>query len=93
MKGRDSRRDERFTAAAGQHVMLSLPNTIDGNQQTAAMMADDILVEPIPITAGPKWGLIEKPGLGVEVDEAKLEFYHQAYRRDGQFLPYGAGDW
>ena len=28
------------------------------------------------------------PGLGVEVDEEKLQHYHEAYRRNGQFLPY-----
>ena len=42
------------------------------------------------VTAGgPSWGRIDKPGLGVEVDEDKLMRYHQAYLRDGQFLPYG----
>ena len=32
-------------------------------------MADDILTERLPIADGPKWGRIEAPGLGVEVDE------------------------
>jgi L-alanine-DL-glutamate epimerase-like enolase superfamily enzyme len=52
------------------------------------MMTDDILTEPVPIAMGPKWGRIEGPGLGVTVDEAKLARYHEAYRRDGQFLPF-----
>ena len=50
-------------------------------------MADDILTEPLPIATGPSWGLIERPGLGVEVDQDKLARYHDAYLRDGQFLP------
>ena len=53
-------------------------------------MADDILAEPLPIAAGPRWGLIERPGLGVEVDEDQLARYHAAFLRDGQFLPWAA---
>jgi L-alanine-DL-glutamate epimerase-like enolase superfamily enzyme len=79
-----------ITAAAGQHMMLCLPNVIDGVQQTAAMMEDDILTETIPIATGPRWGLIERPGLGIEVAEDKLRKYHEAYLKNGQFLPYEA---
>lgn len=68
--------------------MLSIPNAWDGVQQTAAMMADDILRERLPIADGPTWGRIEGPGLGIEVDEDKVARYHEAYRRHGQFLPY-----
>jgi glucarate dehydratase len=77
-----------IAAAAGQHVLLAIPNAIDGAQQTAAIMADDILKTPLPIASSPKWGVIERPGLGIEVDEMKLRHYHESYRRDGQFLPY-----
>ena len=78
-----------IAAAAGQHVLLAIPNAIDGAQQTASIMADDILKTPLPIAAGPKWGKIEQPGLGVEIDEDKLRHYHECFLRDGQFLPYG----
>jgi L-alanine-DL-glutamate epimerase-like enolase superfamily enzyme len=77
-----------IAAAAGHHVMLSIPNATDGIQQTSTMMEHELLVEPTPIAEGPKWGWIEKPGLGVEVDEDRMQHYHEAYRRDGQFLPY-----
>lgn len=76
-------------AAAGQHLMLTLPNATDGNQQTAQMMADDILTTPLPIADGPRWGRIEGAGLGVEVDQAKVAALHEAYLRDGPFHPYG----
>jgi glucarate dehydratase len=76
-----------IAAAAGQHMMLALPNVDVGVQQTAAMMEDDVLVGRLPIADGPIWGLVDKPGLGVEVDEDKLARYAEAYRRDGQFLP------
>ena len=77
-----------IAAAAGQQVLLAIPNAIDGAQQTAAIMADDILKTPLPIAIGPKWGRIERPGLGIEIDEDKLQHYHECYVRDGQFLPY-----
>jgi L-alanine-DL-glutamate epimerase-like enolase superfamily enzyme len=70
-------------------MMLCLRNAIDGVQQTAAMMEDDILKVPIPIADGPRWGLVEGPGLGIEVDEDKLHRYSETFRKHGQFLPYG----
>ena len=78
-----------LAAAAGQHLMLALPNACDGHQQTAQLMADDILTEPLPIATGPKWGRIEAPGLGVEVDERKLARYHRDFLEQGEFPPYG----
>jgi L-alanine-DL-glutamate epimerase-like enolase superfamily enzyme len=78
-----------LTAAAGQHMMLATPNACDGHQQTAQMMQDDVLVEPLPIAEGPRWGRIEEPGLGVHVDEDKVRQLHEAYLRDGAFAPYG----
>ena len=63
-------------------------NACDGHQQTAQFMVDDILTERIPIADGSKWGRIEAPGLGVEVDEAKLATYHEAYLRAGEYVPY-----
>jgi L-alanine-DL-glutamate epimerase-like enolase superfamily enzyme len=77
-----------LTAAAGQHVMLACPNAALGSQQTAQLMEDDILTEAIPIANSASWGRIEKPGLGVDVDEDKLMRYHEQYRRLGEFPTY-----
>jgi L-alanine-DL-glutamate epimerase-like enolase superfamily enzyme len=52
------------------------------------MMEDDILTQALPIASGPKWGVPDGPGLSVEVDEDKVEHYHQFYLEHGQFLPY-----
>jgi glucarate dehydratase len=76
-------------AAAAQHMMVALPNVIDGNQQTAQLMQGDLLAREIPIATGPSWGRIEGPGLGVEVDEAKLRARHEAFLHDGAYPPYG----
>src|SRR5437667_6950694 len=77
-----------LTAAAGQHVMLASPNACLGSQQTAQMMEDDILTEHIPIADGPRWGRIDGPGLGVNVDEDKLMRAHQSYLQHGDFPTY-----
>lgn len=81
-----------ISAAAGQHMMLSAPNATDGNQQLAASLADDILTDELPIATGPKWGRIDAPGLGVEVDEEKLARYHEDYLRLGEFPTYRTKD-
>jgi glucarate dehydratase len=78
-----------IAAAAGQPMMLTMLNACDGHQQTAQLMADDILTEALPIARAPTWGRIDAPGLGVEVDEAKLARYHQNYVDHGEFPPYG----
>jgi L-Ala-D/L-Glu epimerase len=77
-----------ITAQACHHILLTLPNIIDGNQQTAHMMTDDIVVETIPISNGPDWGVPERPGIGVEIVPEKLAKYHELYRQRGQFVPY-----
>ena len=75
-----------LTAAIGQHLMLVIPNACDGHQQTAQHMADDILTETIPITNQPNWNIIEKPGLGVDVDEEKVLFYIPISPKKALFL-------
>ena len=77
-----------LAAAASQHLLLTLPNIVEGHQQTAYMMLHDILTEPVPIARGPLWGVPAGPGLGIEVDGAALREASDRYQRDGQFLPY-----
>ena len=78
-----------LTAAIGQHLMLSIPNACEGHQQTAQNMVDDILTESIPIASGHSWGKIDKPGIGVDVDEEKIKFYNKKFLDEGEYLPYG----
>jgi L-alanine-DL-glutamate epimerase-like enolase superfamily enzyme len=79
-----------IAATAGHHLLLTLPNVVDGNQQTAHMMQDDILKSPLPIASSPDWGVPDGNGLGIEVDDEKVARYHQLYREQGQFLPWEA---
>ena len=80
-----------ISAAASHHVLLTLPNIVEGNQQTAQVMQDTILTEPLPIDDGPVWGTPEGVGLGIEIDENKLARYHADYLEHGQILPYKTG--
>jgi L-alanine-DL-glutamate epimerase-like enolase superfamily enzyme len=76
------------TAAACQHVLLTLPNLVEGHQQTAQMMVHDVLSEPLPIATGAHWGIIDGPGLGVEVDDDAVAEAAGRYRIEGQYLPW-----
>lgn len=77
-----------IAAAAAHHLLLTLPNIVDGNQHTAHMMEDDVLKVPVPIASGPDWGVPTGSGLCVDVDQTKVGRYHELYRERGQFLPY-----
>jgi glucarate dehydratase len=77
-----------ITAAACQHVLLTLPNLVEGHQQTAQMMVHDVLTEPIPIATGAHWGVIDGAGLGVEVDADAVAEAAGRYRSEGQYLPW-----
>jgi len=79
-----------LAATAAHHVLLSLPNGVEGHQQTAHMMEHDILAEPLPIASGPIWRQIEGAGLGVQVDGDAVRDAAARYRLEGQYLPWQA---
>jgi len=77
-----------IAAAAAHHVVLTLPNGVQGHQQTAYLMEHDVLTDPLPIATGPRWGRIDAPGLGVEVDEDAVAAAASRYLADGQYRPW-----
>jgi L-Ala-D/L-Glu epimerase len=77
-----------IAATACHHLLLTLPNVVEGNQQTAQMMAGDVLADPLPIASGPRWGVPEGVGLGIAPDPAAVAEGAARYRTNGQFLPY-----
>ncbi len=79
-----------IAAAAHQHALLALGDGASGHQHTAAVVADDLLEDDIPIRTEPLWGEIEGAGLGIRVDGSKLDHYHQVFLSEGQFLPWAA---
>lgn len=77
-----------IAATAAHHVLLALPNIVQGNQQTSNLLEEDITAHPLPIAAGPDWGAIEVPGLGIKIDPDALARARERYERDGQFRPW-----
>lgn len=77
-----------ITAAACHHVLLTLPNVVRGHQQTAHLMAHDIVTPPLPIATGPRWEAPDGAGLSVRVDEDAVAEAGDRYRHEGQYLPY-----
>ena len=59
--------------------MLAAPLVAKGSQHHGTMLKDDIVTPDLPIATRPRWGRIDGPGLGVEVDEKRLAKYHAAY--------------
>ena len=51
-------------------------------------MEHDILTEPVPIASGPRWGTIDGPGLGVDVDDVAVAEAAARYRSEGQYKPW-----
>ncbi|MDP6059119.1 MAG: mandelate racemase/muconate lactonizing enzyme family protein [Pirellulaceae bacterium] len=58
------------------------------NQMYNHMTSDDVVTEPVQIRDG-NIAVCDKPGIGVELDEAKLEQYHEVYRQRGYDSAYG----
>jgi L-alanine-DL-glutamate epimerase-like enolase superfamily enzyme len=79
-----------IAATACHHLILTLPNGVDGHQQTAQMMGGDVLAEPLPIATGPRWGVPDGIGLGVEPAAAAIAEGRRRYELEGPFLPYQA---
>ena len=77
-----------IAASACQHLLLTLPNHVEGAQQTAYMMGGDVLADPLPIATGPRWGVPDGVGIGVEPAEEAIADGLRRYELDGQFLPY-----
>ena len=77
-----------MAAAAAQHVVLDGAERRRGASADGPVDAHDVLVEPLPIASGPRWGAIDQPGLGVEIDEGAVAEAAARYRTDGQYLPW-----
>jgi L-alanine-DL-glutamate epimerase-like enolase superfamily enzyme len=79
-----------IASTAAHHVLLTLPNVVDGNQQSHQDLGDDVVVDQLPIRTSPRWGPPAGPGLGIRVDEEKVAKYRRLFDKYGQYLPYQA---
>ena len=78
-------------AAAGLHVMATLPNLMDGNQIHHQLLADDVLAEPLQLEGG-MLRVPPGPGLGIVLDADKVEFYARQYEAHGQYYNFPIPD-
>jgi L-alanine-DL-glutamate epimerase-like enolase superfamily enzyme len=77
-------------AVAGLHVAVTLPNLMDGNQTHHQLLADDVLSEALPLDH-PKAQPPQAPGLGIALDDDKVDHYARVYEREGQFFNFPQG--
>lgn len=70
---------------AGAHVIASTCNFVNCNDSHYMLQSDDILTNPLKIVNG-KIALPDKPGLGVELDHAKLEQFEKCDVRESVFF-------
>jgi len=70
----DLRPSVGVSAAAGIQLAASSPCFASGNECDHALLADDILADPLQVVDG-MVALPQAPGLGVTVDRAKVERY------------------
>jgi glucarate dehydratase len=72
---------------AAQHILLTLPNVVEGNQQAYQFLSDDVLAEPLPIRTGPRFGPPSGSGLCLRIDEAKVARFRRHFDKHGQYVP------
>jgi muconate cycloisomerase len=72
-----------ITDAAQHHLGLSTPNLTDGNQIMHQLLVEDIVSAPDLTPQSGRIGLIDAPGLGVELDRDAIARAAERYRRGG----------
>jgi len=76
-------------ASAILHLVASTPNFLYPNQTLYMRLSGDVVMEQFSFEKG-CIGVPEGPGLGVELDPAKVERYHRVFKERGQFPAYGS---
>jgi muconate cycloisomerase len=72
-----------ITDAAQHHLGLSTPNLTDGNQIMHQLLVEDIVTAPDLTPKDGKIGLIDAPGLGVELDRDAVQRAAERYEQGG----------
>jgi glucarate dehydratase len=75
--------------AAHLHFLASTPNAILANQTMYDWLADDIIAGGMMPFSGGRQLVPEGPGLGIELDRAKVAEYADNYRRVGKYSYFG----
>jgi L-alanine-DL-glutamate epimerase-like enolase superfamily enzyme len=81
--------DLGVTALAAAQVVATCPNATLANQTHYNLLEDDVIAGGPPAFEGGALTLPGRPGVGVELDRAKLARYEEVYQREGEFTVYG----
>jgi muconate cycloisomerase len=69
--------ESSVASAAALHVAAVIPAIAWGLTITSPGLAEDVVIEPLRVADG-HIGVLERPGLGVEVDECRVRQWQQA---------------
>ena len=72
-----------ITDAAQHHLGLSTANLTDGNQIMHQLLVEDLVASPDLTPQEGKLGLIDAPGLGVELDRDAVARAAEVYEKGG----------
>ena len=70
---------------AALQVLATIPNITTGNQVMHQLLAEDIVVDGILNFEGSRITVPDRPGLGIELDQDRVEKFAQAYQKVGQY--------
>ncbi|MBI3910162.1 MAG: mandelate racemase/muconate lactonizing enzyme family protein [Armatimonadetes bacterium] len=70
---------------AGAHLIAASRNFTLASDTHYSMQDDDVLTEMLPLKGGRLPLPLDRPGLGVELDPARVEHYHRLEARDSVF--------
>jgi L-alanine-DL-glutamate epimerase-like enolase superfamily enzyme len=73
------------TDVAQHHLGLTLPNLTDGNQIMHQLLAEDLVASPVLTPHAGKVGVLERPGLGVVLNQDAVERAAELYRTDENY--------
>ena len=82
--------DLGITTAASLHVLATLTGRQLPHQQYVQVMEHDLLAEPLVFEKG-SLAVIDKPGIGVELDREAIAHYGELYQKYGEFEGYSPG--
>jgi muconate cycloisomerase len=74
-----------ITDCAQHHLGLRTANLTDGNQMMHQLLVEDIITAPELTPVQGKIGLLEAPGLGVELDRDAVARAAERYASDGRY--------
>ncbi len=74
-----------ITDTAQQHIGLTIPNLTDGNQIMHQLIVEDLVSAPDMTPRHGTVGLLDKPGLGIELNRDAVEHAAELYRRDESY--------